>query len=208
VVAILREHAPAWLAQLPGALAPADVAALERSAQSASQERRFRELARAVEVLTAEVPLVLWLEDLHWSDPETIALLAFLARRTEPARLCVVGTYRPADVIVHEHPVRALTQELHAQGVGHVWLVPFLSPAAIEAYVRHRLGPGPDLPVRDLAQALQRRTEGNPLFMVRMLDYAVAQGVVAKSDTGWKLAATRGEIEALFPASLRDRIAR
>jgi predicted ATPase/DNA-binding winged helix-turn-helix (wHTH) protein len=208
VLAVLRQHAPTWLAQLPAALVPDDPGALERSVQGATQERRFRELARAVEMLTAELPLVLWFEDLHWCDPETIALLSFLARRTEPARLCVIGTYRPVEVIVHQHPVRALAQELHAQGIGAVSLLPFLSPAAIGAYLRHRFASCDNLPLQDLTDVLLRRTEGNPLFMVRMLDYAVAQGIIADSDGGWALAATKGELEALFPASLHDLIAR
>src|SRR5262249_61818016 len=111
-------------------------------------ERRFRELARALESFTAEQTLVLWLEDMHWCDPETIALLSFLARRTEPARLCIVGTYRPVEVIVQQHRVKALTRELHAQGIGAVLLLPLLSPAAIEAYVRQRFASGARLPLR------------------------------------------------------------
>ena len=45
-----------------------------------------------------DAPLVLVLEDLHWSDSATVDLLAMLARRRDAARLLVVGTYRPADV--------------------------------------------------------------------------------------------------------------
>ncbi len=51
-------------------------------------------------------PLVLLLEDLHWSDSATIDLLAMLARRREAARLLVLGTYRPADVAAAAHPLR------------------------------------------------------------------------------------------------------
>ncbi len=55
---------------------------------------------------------------------------------------------------------------------------------------------------------LQSRTEGNPLFMVRMLDYAVAQRVIAESGDGWRLVATQGELDTLFPANLLGLIAR
>src|SRR5436309_13562653 len=56
----------------------------------------LRELAAALEIVTAETPLVLVLEDLHWSDYATLDLLAVLARRGEPTRLLVLGRYRPA----------------------------------------------------------------------------------------------------------------
>jgi hypothetical protein len=75
------------------------------------------ELAEAVEGVTAWSPLLLVLEDLHWSDVSTVDWLAYQARRREGARLLVVGTYRPVEAIVRTHPVRAVIQEflLHGQ---------------------------------------------------------------------------------------------
>jgi len=174
--------------------------------RAATQERRFRELAQALELLTVDDPLALWLEDLHWCDPETVALLSFLARRTEPARLFIIGTYRAADVVVHQHRIKALAQELHAQGSGAMVLLPFLRPAAIATYVGQRFGAGGNLPIPDLTAALQSRTEGSPLFMVRVLDHAVAQGILAMRDGQWQLATTAADLATLFPTSLRDLI--
>ena len=37
--------------------------------------------------------------------------------------LCIIGTYRPVDVIVHQHRVRTLAQELHAQGIAAMVLL-------------------------------------------------------------------------------------
>ena len=65
-----------------------------------TRERMLREMAEAIEAMTAEAPLMIVLEDLHWSDFSTLDLIAFLARRRDPARLLVVGTYRPVDVIL------------------------------------------------------------------------------------------------------------
>ena len=59
---------------------------------------------------------MLLLEDLHWSDPATIDLLAMLARRREASRLLVLGTYRPADVAGTAHPLPRLKQELQVHG--------------------------------------------------------------------------------------------
>ena len=56
-------------------------------------------MAEALAALTAERPLVLLLEDLHWSDASTLDLIAAIARRTEPAQLLVIGTYRPVEVL-------------------------------------------------------------------------------------------------------------
>ena len=81
-----------------------------------TRERMLRELAEALEALSAERPVVLVLEDLHWSDTSTVEALALLARRRDPARLLVLGTYRPVELIVHDHPLKTVKQELVAHG--------------------------------------------------------------------------------------------
>ena len=75
LVQILRQHAPTWLAQLPGLLADGEVEAVQRRAQGATRDRMLRELVEALEAVTRDAPLVLLLEDLHWSDSATIDLL-------------------------------------------------------------------------------------------------------------------------------------
>src|SRR5262249_1350791 len=100
LVALLARRAPTWLAQLPG-LRPAggeEVSAHETL--GATPERMLRELSEAVEAWTAQTPLLLVLEDLHWSDYATLDLMSALARRREPGRLLLLATYRPVEVII------------------------------------------------------------------------------------------------------------
>src|SRR5262249_39296171 len=84
LIALLHQHAPTCLVQMPTLLAASELEALQRQVQGATRERMLREMAEAVDAITIERPLVLWLEDLHWSDPSTLELLALLARRREP----------------------------------------------------------------------------------------------------------------------------
>ncbi len=74
----------------------------------------LREMADALEALTTEAPLVLVLEDIHWSDVATLDLVSLLAQRRAPARLLLLVTYRPVDVAVSGHPLRTVKQELAA----------------------------------------------------------------------------------------------
>ena len=69
-------------------------------------------------MLTTDRTLVLVLEDLQWSDPSTVEALTYLAQRPEPARLLVLGTYRPVEVLLQGHPLRGLVQELWGGGRG------------------------------------------------------------------------------------------
>ena len=58
----------------------------------------LREMGEALEVLTADLPLVLILEDLHWSDYSTLDLISYLARQRQAAQLMLIGTYRTCGV--------------------------------------------------------------------------------------------------------------
>jgi len=112
LIEVLSQHAPTWLVQMPALLSGAELDALQRKTAGATRERMLRELTEAVGALTAERPLVLWVEDLQWSDVSTLDWLAFVARRQEYARLLVIGTFRPVEVIVSAHPLKAVKQEL------------------------------------------------------------------------------------------------
>jgi DNA-binding winged helix-turn-helix (wHTH) protein len=98
LVALLNQYAPTWLVQMPALLSPDDPEALQRKVVGATRERMLREMVEAIEALTTEQALVLWLEDLHWADYSTLDWLAAIAQQRGPARLLVIGTYRPADV--------------------------------------------------------------------------------------------------------------
>src|SRR5262245_59883529 len=86
---LLNQYAPTWLAQMPALLKTNELEAVQRRAQGATHERMLREMVEAIDALTAERPLILCLEDLHWSDVSTLELLAVVARRQETARLLV-----------------------------------------------------------------------------------------------------------------------
>src|SRR5262249_975321 len=138
-VALLGAQAPTWLVQLPGLVPAGDLEALQRHIGGATRDRMLRELAEALPVLTAQQPLVLVLEDLHGSDPSTLDLLAVLARRREPARLLLLGTYRPSEVRPRAHPLAAVLNELQLHGHSVELPVTVLAEDAIAAYLTHRV---------------------------------------------------------------------
>ena len=205
VITLLGQHAPRWLVQMPALLGDTDLEALQRKVKGATRERMLREMAEAVEALTAEAPLVLVLEDLQWSDYSTLDLISSLAQRREPARLLLIGTYRPADVIVSGHPLKAVKHELQAHGQCEELPLGFLTVAEISRYLAARF-PRHRLPA-ELAQTVHRRTDGNPLFMVNVVQYLVAQQLIAEVAGEWRLKARIEEVAVAVPESLRQLIA-
>jgi predicted ATPase len=200
VLRTLARHAPTWMAQLPGLLADEDLDGVRRRAQGATRDRMLREIVEALEALTADAPLVLLLEDLHWSDTATIELLAMLARRPDAARLLVIGTYRPADVAAAAHPLRWAKQELELHGHCEEIELDFLDAAAVGQYLARRF-PGHGFPGQ-LARVLHRCTDGNPLFLVAAIDDLIGQGQLREVGGQWRLAAPVDAIALEAPDTL------
>ncbi|MGE0681236.1 MAG: AAA family ATPase [Candidatus Binatia bacterium] len=204
MIALLRRYAPTWLVQLPNLVNPEDLSLLQRNVQGATRERMLREMGEAIEALTVDCPLILTLEDLHWSDSSTLALLSVVAQRTPPARLLVIGTYRPADAREKNHPLTTLTHELRMHRQCQELPLRFLPEPAVAAYLAARF-PQNRFPTV-LSRTIHRRTEGNPLFMVNMTDYLTDQGLIVQQQEEWTLQAKAPEIESGIPTSLHQSI--
>jgi DNA-binding winged helix-turn-helix (wHTH) protein/tetratricopeptide (TPR) repeat protein len=204
LVDVLRRMAPTWLTQLPWLLSPADRELLLRELQGTTRERMLREMVEALEVLTIEYPLVLVLEDLHWSDPSTLDLLALLAHRRQPARILVVGTYRPVDLILSGHALKGLKQRLTQQRLCAEILLPYLSLKHVGLWLERRLGTS-ELPL-GLAETILERTAGNPLFVVNLVHHMVDRGWLAEANGRYVLEVSLDEVSAEVPDGLRQVI--
>ena len=205
VVALLRQHAPTWLVQMPWLLSPADRETLQHELRGATRDRMLRELAELLDTITIYQPLILVLEDLHWSDHATLDVLTMLARRREPARLLLVGTYRPAEVMGRDHPLRTVTQNLRLYEYGTELPLTLLSASAVAAYLAARL-PGGRLP-RELGQRLYERTDGNPLFVVNVVEHLISRGMLVEEEGHWELRGPVTEVEIEVPKNLQQMIA-
>jgi predicted ATPase len=202
VVTLLRRYAPTWLVQLSGVLEETEAQALRLQVQGATQQRMLREMAEALEQLTRQQPLLLVLEDLHWSDHATVELLSYLAQRKEPARLLILGAYRPADFVTKNHPLKAIKQELHAKRQCDELRVELLSRQDVSDYLTQRF-PQNQFPLI-FAEEIHRRTEGNALFMVNVVAELLQQGLIVEEQDHWML--TGDVTQVNVPDTLRQLI--
>jgi predicted ATPase len=203
-LAWLRQHAPSWLAQMPALLSDADRDTFQQRARDLTQTRMLRELAEALESLTAQQPLILILEDLHWSDGATLEWLAYVARRRDPAQLLVLGTYRLAEARVVPQPLYPVTRELLVHGQGAELVLGVLSVLEVASYVTERFGEG--ALAAELIPVLYQRTQGNPLFLITMVEDLVQRGVLRQGAAGWERTAALDTATVSVPETLRHLI--
>ena len=206
VVEVMRTHAPMWLLQMPSLIDTADRDRLNREALGATRERMLREMGDALEALTADMSLVLILEDLHWSDYSTVDLISYLARQRHPGRLMVIGTYRTTELIVSSHRLKAVKQELLSKQRCEELPVEFLTEDAVAEYLSVRFPNSQFSAV--LAKLIHDRTDGNALFMVNVVDYLVNEELIVEREGRWELVVDVNRTEVGVPDSIKQMIER
>ncbi|SIO29159.1 AAA family ATPase [Paraburkholderia phenazinium] len=195
--------APTWAAQLPGSVPERHRAALQRQLVGAVSGRMLREICEFFAALSAQRPLALVFEDLHWSDYSTVDMLSALARHRNHARLMVVATYRPEDAEVVQHPLCRLNRDLGLQKLCHDIVLEPLTEDAIAEYLNASTQHARE---SEFAQLVCERSGGNPLFMVATLDHLVAQGIARSTPEGWKLHVSPSEVRLEVPLTLSQVI--
>lgn len=147
-------------------------------AEQAARGQLFDGIASAIGAGgTADRPLLLIIEDLHWADASSRDVLRFLIARLRAEHLLVVATYRTDD-LHRRHPLRPVLSELLRHPlVDHVELVPFNQAelAQFGAAVTGEAVPEPVL------RRVMRRSEGNAYFAQELLEYGTDAAVLPGS---------------------------
>src|SRR5215211_6254115 len=174
------------IARRPQALPDtADDPPVPRLDGATSQADLFAQARDFLVALTAQRPLVLVLEDLHWADSASLDLLRFIALGIDELPLLLVATYRGEDVD-RRHPLAALVPLLVREApTARLDLRP-LDAAAAEALLRARHALA-EADVRRLAAYLIERTEGNALFMTELLRSLDEEGLLDRLGGGSSL---------------------
>ncbi len=161
-------------------------ARLAADTASGSQERLKREIALLLEEVGRMTPVVLCFDDLHWADPSTTDLLAYLARRIDNTRLLIITTARPSELAQAKHPFLPMKLDLLSRGMCREIVPSSLRAEDIARYLALRF---PEHAFPDaLAAVLHERTEGNPLFMADLVRDLRRRKVIAQVDGRWRLA--------------------
>ncbi len=155
---------------------------------------------------SADQPIVLLLDDLHWADKPTLLLLRYLTSQGQDMPALLIATYRESD-LTRGHPLTDVLAELHReQGVERIALRGLDEPNIVELMERaagHEL----DEQGLALAQELFRETDGSPFYTGELLRHLLESGTIHEAEEGgW---AVRGSLSELgLPQSVREVVGR
>jgi DNA-binding CsgD family transcriptional regulator len=176
-----------------------DPAAIARNQQDLRATRFFATL-RWLQTSTPS-PVLLGLDDLHWADPDSVALLSFLCRRIRSLPVAVIGTLRPWPPGAHE----VCCALAHGGFASMQRLEPLSEEASTELLAR-RLGRRVDPPTARSAWTL---CAGNPLLLEELAHACGGTGL-GDPATGWSKRLSNDVVLARFAGldSLALRCAR
>ncbi len=196
VLADILTLAPALRARYP------DVPANQLVDTQTDQERIYDSVLELCARLSLRTPVLLFLDDGHWSDPGTLSLLRHLARRsratlqTARPRLMIVITYR--DVELDE--ARALNEvllDLNRERIATRIKLTRLTRERTHELLSTMFA---EETTPEFLDSVYRETEGNPFFIEEVCKALIESGKITYADGHWHRP-SMNELE--IPQSLR-----
>ena len=201
IIQVFKAKAPTCIVQFSDLLSREERMDLGADVRGATSGRMLREVLDALEAVGELKPLIIILNDLQWVDHATVDVISEFARRHQPARVLLIGTFRPLEAFLNNNPITVLKEELLAHRLCTEISLAGLTESDINEYLSKLTAQG-DLR-RGLASLLYRRSEGNPLFMVAALEHSIEQGLLIEEDGQLRLTTPLDELALDIPRSLR-----
>ena len=173
------------------------------SSPDLKQEKRhlFQALEQTITELAQDQPLIVIIEDLHWSDSTSLEFLLLLARHISSQSILLLVTYRSEETTPD---LTHFLAELNRQRLGVEFALKHMSPLEVDAMLRAIL----DLktPIsQEFLDTIFPLTEGNPFFIEEILKALIAGGDIFYTDGTWD----RKEINQLqIPNTIQDAVQR
>lgn len=155
-------------------------------------------ITTVLQVLSREQPLAVALDDLHWADRPSIALLAGLIGPAQLGRILLVGAFRHDEVAAPDHPVHHDLADIAARATS-IRLAGLDVDGCAALLARDTRSPAPDRMVE-----VQRRTGGNPFFVQQLAHLWESTGTSTAVPLGIDAAIERRI--ARLPSSVADAL--
>jgi class 3 adenylate cyclase/tetratricopeptide (TPR) repeat protein len=170
------------------------------SGSAVDQQRLFWHVTGFLQALAGVRPLALLLDDLHWMDGASLALLLHLARHTRESAILLLGTFRDIDV-PSTHPLARAALEVGKEHLLERIEVHRLSLEGTAALLGATLEEGEV--AEAVAALIHGPTEGNAFFAQESLRALMERGEITLVNGRWEL---RESVELIVPESVRAAV--
>ena len=184
--------------RLPGAPAP------QSSDPETERFLLFSAVSELVRAVARAVPLCVVLDDFHWADGQSVALLKHVVHAVGEAAVQVVVTYRDSD-LTRDHPLTGALADLRrVDGVERIALAG-LGADEVAELVGAAAGHELDADGLALAGELATETGGNPFFVGELLRNMAESGAITYDEAAARWSVDLAAVSSL-PESVREVI--
>ena len=156
--------------------------------------------------ISADTPVLLVLDDLHWADPATAQLFRHLATADAEMRVGILATFRDSEVSA-DHPITGLLTALHREGNGIRFDLRGLGDDDLLDLLERIAGHDMDDAGVALRDAILAETAGNPFFVGELVRHLAETGAIYQNTDGRWVSET--EVRSFgLPVSVREVIGR
>ncbi|MDQ2950636.1 MAG: AAA family ATPase, partial [Chloroflexota bacterium] len=148
-----------------------------------------------------EGPILIVVEDLHWSDEASLDLLQSLSRELRDSRCVLLANYR-SDEMHRRHPLLRTLVNLQRERLATEITLRRLTADEVGQLIRETFASS-EATSAEFRNAVFARSEGNPFFTEELLKAMVDSGGIYRTATGWE---RKPIAELRIPSSIRESV--
>jgi tetratricopeptide (TPR) repeat protein len=166
------------------------------------KDQTFTAIATAIDSISRKKPVLLFIDDLHWADSASLALIHYLSDITKLGRVLVIATYRTEQIASErgrQHPLVETLRLMRRQDLIREINLFTLDEINVTQLAKSMLGGNLE---QEFAQKLTKESQGNPLFVIESIRMLNETKNLIQEHNKWHLINNK----ILIPPKIRDII--
>ena len=153
------------------------------------KDQAFAAVAKTLHTISTHQTIIMFVDDLHWADSASLALLHYVARTVNNSeRILFLATFRSeeltADAEGHPHPLAETLRIMEREELYTEIRLPNLNQASVSKMAKNMIGGNLQA---EFAQRLAIESQGNPLFVVESLRMLHERKSLVAENNEWRL---------------------
>jgi len=169
---------------------------------SDKREMMFEKITNLIKKISRSKPVLLFFDDLQWIDESSSQLLHHLSRSISKNKVFILGAYRPEELRSREEelPLRNTLNRMREEKLVDEINVNRLDFPSVSKMLKKKLHTE-DIP-QSFIMMIFRETEGNPYYIIEILDSMVEEGVIDPYSYTWDPESELTDIS--IPSTIKD----
>ncbi|MEJ2114234.1 MAG: AAA family ATPase, partial [Flavobacteriaceae bacterium] len=170
------------------------------------RDQVFAVIIDKLHLIASKKPLILFIDDIHWADSASLALLHYIARAVKNSeRAIVLGTFRSDELVAdtegHPHPLAEIIRMMRREDIFAEIKLSNLNQFNLKKIAEDMIGGNLN---SQFIEKLATESKGNPLFIVESLRMLSEQQGLIFDNNQWNISIT----ELGLPTKIKDIILR